>query len=551
SLNPTFYAPSNSYNATYTCTLNVNDNKGGYASDTVSVYVTGGGSYNRNPYVDAGSNKTVQSGSSTYFNATASDPDGDYLTYSWSCTGGSLSSYSSLNPTFYAPSNSYNATYTCTLNVNDNKGGYASDTVSVYVTGGSIVYGNSKVTTNNATSITVNSARMNGYLLEDGGENTSVRFNWGRLNYFSYNTPWIDYKRTGNYFYDDALNLEKGKAYHFRAEARNSRGTVYGNTLKFITKPDSPLNFNASLINSYIKLTWNIGQGSCNTAITKKIGSYPGTISDGTLVYYGSGTTYVDNNITLGNNYYYRAWSIACDDDLYSISDSLYSKDFVTTQKPVTPIIPVTPVIPVIKKCNIGVDVLARNLTETEVSWKDSIYAKPGEEIEVMATVSAVDCKAENVILTNMLPVKIDSVYDVKVEGQSFCGDATGSFILGTIELGKSKSVIFKMKISGENSFVYGTTDLTNISEANGKNIETVRDTLEIRVSKKNGEEAMAGLSGFISNNWKIFYLFLGLLLGLIIFLIVLWFLRENDKKKKLQEENMLLQKSKYFHIQQ
>jgi len=511
---------------------------------------------NNPPTVYAGSSKTVQSGQSVYMNATASDPDNDVLTYSWTCNGGQLSFYTMLNPTFYAPSVNYNTTYTCTLTVNDGRGGYASSTVSIYVSPYTQVYNNPVVVTNNATAITTNSSRLNGYLSDDGGENTSIRFNWGRLNYFSYNTQWMDYKRTGNYFYIDITNLEKGKAYQFRTEARNSRATVYGNTLKFITKPDSPLNFNAKLINNnQVSLTWNIGQGACNTAITRKINSYPGTISDGTLVYYGSGTSYNDYDIVLGNNYYYRAWSIACDQDMYSISDSLYSKSFVTTYKPSTPVTPVTPVTPtkpiIEKKCNLGVDILARNLTQKEASWRDSIFARPEEEVELMITVTAVDCKMENVILTNILPVKIDDVYDVKVEGQTFCGDASGSFILGTIELGKSKNVIFKIKISGENSFVYGTTDLNFVSEANAKNIETVRDNLEIRVSKKTGEEAMAGLAGFITRNWKIFYLFLGLLLGLVIFLIILLFLRENDRKKRLKEENMILEKSKYFHIQQ
>ncbi|MDD5555180.1 MAG: hypothetical protein PHO19_00710, partial [Candidatus Pacebacteria bacterium] len=44
---------------------------------------------NNNPTVNAGPNKEIEAGQSMYIYATASDPDGDYLTYSWSCTGGS------------------------------------------------------------------------------------------------------------------------------------------------------------------------------------------------------------------------------------------------------------------------------------------------------------------------------------------------------------------------------------------------------------------------------------------------------------------------------
>ena len=552
-LNPTFYAPSGSYNATYTCTLTVSDGKGGSASDSVYVYV-GTSQGNTNPYVDAGSNRNIQAGQSTYFNATASDPNGDYLTYSWYCNGGSLSSYSILNPTFYAPSGSYNATYTCTLTVSDGKGGSASDSVYVYV-GTNYYYQNPSVNTNNATNITTNSARINGYLSSDGGENTSVRFNWGRT-YLSYSTQWIDYKRTGNYFYTDLTSLEKGKSYQYRAEAKNSSGTVYGSTLKFMTKPDEPNNFDASLVNNYqVRLTWNRGQGSCNTVITRKINSYPSAITDGTIIYYGNNTIFNDTNIILGNNYYYRAWSIACDGDMYSLSDNTYAKDFVTTYKSSstgsngsssTTITPTN----IFSECSLGIDVLGRNLTQKETLWKDKIDANPGEEIEVMATITALDCNADNVILTNILPVKIDDLYDVKIEDQSFYGNVSGSFILGTIKENKSKTITFKLKISGEDSFTEQSTNLTSLSEVNAKNIDTIKDGLDITVSKKGGEESIAGLSEFINRNWKIFYLLLGLLIGLIFFFIVLFFLREADEKKRLKQENLLLEKSKYFHIQ-
>jgi len=509
---------------------------------------------NTNPYVDAGSNRNIQAGQSTYFNATASDPNGDYLTYSWYCNGGSLSSYSILNPTFYAPSGSYNATYTCTLTVSDGKGGSASDSVYVYV-GTNYYYQNPSVNTNNATNITTNSARINGYLSSDGGENTSVRFNWGRT-YLSYNTQWIDYKRTGNYFYTDLTSLEKGKSYQYRAEAKNSSGTVYGSTLKFMTKPDEPNNFDASLVNNYqVRLTWNRGQGSCNTVITRKINSYPSAITDGTIIYYGNNTIFNDTNIILGNNYYYRAWSIACDGDMYSLSDNTYAKDFVTTYKSSstgsngsssTTITPTN----IFSECSLGIDVLGRNLTQKETLWKDKIDANPGEEIEVMATITALDCNADNVILTNILPVKIDDLYDVKIEDQSFYGNVSGSFILGTIKENKSKTITFKLKISGEDSFTEQSTNLTSLSEVNAKNIDTIKDGLDITVSKKGGEESIAGLSEFINRNWKIFYLLLGLLIGLIFFFIVLFFLREADEKKRLKQENLLLEKSKYFHIQ-
>lgn len=62
---------------------------------------------------------------------TASDSDGDPLTYSWSATGGTINN-PNVNPTTWiAPSTQGN--YTITVNVNDGRGGTASKSRNIYV----------------------------------------------------------------------------------------------------------------------------------------------------------------------------------------------------------------------------------------------------------------------------------------------------------------------------------------------------------------------------------------------------------------------------------
>jgi len=466
---------------------------------------------NRSPIVDAGQDKEIGAGGqSIYLYPSVFDPDGDYLTYNWSCSGGSLSSYNSLNPIFYAPNSSYHTTYTCTLTVNDGRGGIASDSVNIYIK--TSYTGTLSVNTNQANSITSSSARLNGYLSNDGGENVSVRFVWGRGNNLNNYTPWIDYQRSNSYFSTDIYNLEKGKVYQFKAEAKNRFTSASGAIQKFITKPDDPYNFDANAIGTSIQLSWAMGQGACYTGITRKTNGYPVSISDGLLVYYDNGSSFVDNNVYGGVTYYYRAWSIACDEGMYSVSDSLYAKDYAFIAQPVTYTPPVNNVV--VQPANLKVDIVGRNLSSnessypTESSWLDSVTARPGDKVEIMITVSASNGNAENVILTNALPAKIDEVYDLKIEGQTAYGDANGSFILGPIANGKSKTILFKVRLNKEDSFVYGVTDLVSTAEVNAKNVETVRDSLTIRVSKGVGEEALGGLAGFISKNWQIFYLF-------------------------------------------
>jgi hypothetical protein len=142
-LNPTYYAPNISYSATYLCTLTVSNYQGSNSSG-VSISVAGSGynnyycsGYNCNnagyPSVSAGSKKSVQSGQSVYLDATVSNQNNSYpLTYLWICTGGSLSNYNILNPTYYAPNISYDTNYICTLTASNYQGSSSSGiTISV------------------------------------------------------------------------------------------------------------------------------------------------------------------------------------------------------------------------------------------------------------------------------------------------------------------------------------------------------------------------------------------------------------------------------------
>jgi len=88
---------------------------------------------NHPPTANAGPDLEVQSGSSITLQGSGSDPDGDTLTYSWSCNAGTLSNYYTAQPLYTGPSVSYNTYYTCTLTVNDGHSGTASDTMTVLV----------------------------------------------------------------------------------------------------------------------------------------------------------------------------------------------------------------------------------------------------------------------------------------------------------------------------------------------------------------------------------------------------------------------------------
>jgi len=87
---------------------------------------------NRSPSVTASCSPcTVESGISSSLRATATDPDGDSLTYQWSAAQGSFSSSTSESTTWNAPLQP--ATVLATVTVRDSRGASASATVTLTV----------------------------------------------------------------------------------------------------------------------------------------------------------------------------------------------------------------------------------------------------------------------------------------------------------------------------------------------------------------------------------------------------------------------------------
>jgi hypothetical protein len=117
--------------------LTANDGKGGYASDSLSIIVKPQVSSKNNvPVVAVIQDREVNQGQSIVLYAVAYDPDGDNLTYSWSCTGGSLSDSTSLMPTYTSYSYATNNTsYNCSISVSDGRGGLTTKNVKITVRG--------------------------------------------------------------------------------------------------------------------------------------------------------------------------------------------------------------------------------------------------------------------------------------------------------------------------------------------------------------------------------------------------------------------------------
>ena len=170
------------------------------------------------------------------------------------------------------------------------------------------------VTTNDATGVEETTARMNGYLDDDGGEACDCYIQWDNDGAPYANENSCGSKTSGQSFYYDASGLTKGDLYYFRAKATNSKGTDYGVEKTFITKPDSPSNLHdtAHTSNS-ITMGWT--KASCGSGTTVythvrySTTGYPSSRSEGTLLYNGTGTSAQATSLSSGQIYYFSAWT--------------------------------------------------------------------------------------------------------------------------------------------------------------------------------------------------------------------------------------------------
>jgi hypothetical protein len=191
------------------------------------------------------------------------------------------------------------------------------------------------VVTNASTGVEETNATLHGYLQNDGGEQCTVRFQYGTTT--SYGTNTTNQSRTTGYaFQQNITGLTPGHLYHFRAYANNTRGGTIGSDATFLTKPDSPTSFIAQgNTSSKIYLTWTKGTGANTTRIQRKTGGYPTNINDGNNVYNLSGSQVEETGLTPGVTYYYRAWSYSTWNGLYQWSDGYASATVTTKNMPV------------------------------------------------------------------------------------------------------------------------------------------------------------------------------------------------------------------------
>ena len=200
------WTPNSSQSGSYTATFTVADGKGGSDSETITITVA---NVNQPPVLSTVGSRTISEGSALNINLSASDADGNNLTYSVSGnpSGSSLSG----NTFSWTPTSTQSGSYTVTFTVDDGVGSSDSETITISVTDKNLspvlsAIGDQTVSEGNALNLTLSASDPDGdsvtYSVSGNASGSSLsgsNFNW---------TPTLD--QSGTYAITFTANDSNG-----------------------------------------------------------------------------------------------------------------------------------------------------------------------------------------------------------------------------------------------------------------------------------------------------------------------------------------------------
>jgi hypothetical protein len=180
--------------------------------------------------------------------------------------------------------------------------------------------GNPSISSVAVTYLATTSVRLNALVNSDGGQACDVRFGYDTVSRscdfvapgeYTNITVWVEntYLK-GQTPYVDITGLVAGTPYYFCVQIRNDVSSQTGGELTFTTTAgvNKPTDFKAVPTANEVSLSWVKGAGSTETLIRYKLGTYPTSKTDGTLVYLGSETAFLHSDLLPGTTYFYIAW---------------------------------------------------------------------------------------------------------------------------------------------------------------------------------------------------------------------------------------------------
>jgi len=199
-------------------------------------------------------------------------------------------------------------------------------------------FGAPSIMADDASSITINTARLNSTILDDGGDTCEVRFGYddethsGDFEAYDddasgYISDWFGAYADGQHPYYDAGSLTADTTYYFSVQVRNDADTDTSDeeTFDTLAAVNTPSNFKAIPSSTSIDLSWVKGVGASRTLVKYSFTNYDEAtmFTDGIQLYFSSGSGAEHTGLSPGTIVYYWAWGEG--DGTYSDGVSLSS----------------------------------------------------------------------------------------------------------------------------------------------------------------------------------------------------------------------------------
>jgi uncharacterized repeat protein (TIGR01451 family) len=452
----------------------------------------------------------------------------------------------------------------------------------------------SKTTVSGTTVIFV------GELTDLGGDGTtSVWFQYGQTT--SYGQKTSEKVLTEPGFYCITVSgLLPSTTYHYRAAARNTAGTTYGEDKSFTTtsgpSPTVDIEANGSdgpiTISRYSSatLTWDSNNadscyasgawsgnkalsGSQSTGSLSSSRTYTltctgpgGSVSDSVTVnvdhYYDYPTVNIKANGSNGpisiprNSSATLSWNSSDADSCYAsgawsgnkaLSGSQSTGSLTSSRTYTLTCTGPEGSVSDSVRVNVGTEVspeftirkTVRNLSRGTV-FSDSVYAQPGEMLTFGIVVQAGDDVLYDVIVKDTLPSGLIYRGDLRVDNVLTSGNIFTGLNIGNLSAGQEKTITFRADVAGAGSFSFGQTELTNTVLVSSGNTSRWDDA-KVSVSRS----AVAGIATQVPTGLTNNFFFDSFFLPLLITLLIIWLL----KSRILKLEEWLDARKKQYQV--
>ena len=340
-----------------------------------------------------------------------------------------------------------------------------------------------------------------GEVTDVGGDpGVTVWFEYGKTEPYNLKTQEKALTTEGERYCIVVSSLEPCTTYHYRAAAKNSAGIGYGEYKTFTTSctglkvdikannSDGPISIQP---NTSANLTWTSQSvNSCTAA-----GAW-------------SGTKLTSGSESTGNLTSSKTYTITC----FGLGGSASDSVTINVQQVLGE------VSPTIQK-------KARNLSDGQSYFSDSVIADPGEVLEFHIQINS-GSEAQNAAVKDILPDRISvRANSLKVDGMAVSGDIISGISLGNLAQNQTKIITFWADVAPADKFLFGQTNLTNTATIywNGNSLS---DSASIVVSKKAVLGATSAPTGLTNNIF-----FDSLILPLLAALTLTWLFKSHILK--------------------